>query len=163
LVGERLEERRNTLSEALLRADQSAIQRIPAVSPSSISVTAAEASALTRPAVPPHGRRRLYYALGGLILVGAAGAGLALVSSNPPESVARPVPVTPAPEPAPTPAPTEAAPPTSAATSLGLPTAEPDPPAATPPVPRTYQQAPRASSRPPPPKKPPNWKHDPGF
>jgi serine/threonine-protein kinase len=165
LVGERLEERRNTLSEALVRADQSAIQRIPAVSASSISVTSAEASALTRPAMPPqHARRRLYFALGGLILVGAAGAGLALVSSNPPESVARPVPVKAAPDPAPTATSTEAVPTTSATAAPELPVEDPNPAAATPQVPRSYQQAPRPSSRPaPPPRKPPNWKHDPGF
>jgi serine/threonine protein kinase len=168
LVGERLEERRNTLSEALLRADQSAIQRIPDVpSPGSISITSAETSALTRPATHPYlARRRLYLALGSLILVGAAGAGLALVSGDPPPPVtpqrvaARPTPEVITPE---APAPTATG--EVASSSEPVTTAiEPPPPAA-----RQFSRPPpRSNSRsgtPAPSKKPPptSWKHDPGF
>jgi serine/threonine-protein kinase len=169
LVGERLEERRNTLSEALLRADQSAIQRIPDVPhPSSISVTSAEASALTRPATPaPLTRRRMYFALGGLILVGAAGAGLALVSSEPPPpAVSQPTaakPPSPPPEattpvaPATTAEPSEPSPPD--------PTTARDPAQTTAPPPRTYQprNTPPPTPRPSTPPKKPSWKLDPGF
>ena len=174
LVGERLEERRITLSEALVRADQSAIQRIPDIpNPSSISVAGLEPSALTRPATPPfQQRRRLYFALGGLLLVGAAGAGLALVGGDPPppapveRAAARP-PVVEAPV-ATAPVSTEpvASPPSNpSSVALPEPSAVPTTRAAPPPQ-RTYvapRPSPRASA--PPPKKPPatSWKHDPGF
>jgi eukaryotic-like serine/threonine-protein kinase len=167
LVGERLEERRNTLSEALLRADQSAIQRIPDVpNPGSISVVSGEASALTRPATHPYlARRRLYFALGGLLLVGAAGAGLALVSGDPPPPVsaqpaAKPAPQAVVPEPA---APTATT--VETASSEPAVVAEPPPPS-TRQVLRPYQPSrPSSRSATPPPKKPPptSWKHDPGF
>jgi serine/threonine-protein kinase len=171
LVGDRLEERRNTLSEALIRADQSAIQRIPdvAMNPSSISVTAAEPSALTRPAGPPyHPRRRLDYARGGLFLVAAAGAGLALVSGEPPEPpVAQRLPVKVEPKPEPAPA---ATPPPDVATADASVDATPEPPATVlepvPPQPRyPAPRAPRTTAQPPPPKpqRPAPWKHDPGF
>jgi serine/threonine-protein kinase len=169
LVGERLEERRNTLSEALLRADQSAIQRIPDVpNPGSISVTSAETSALTRPATHPFlARRRLYLALGSLILVGAAGAGLALVSGDPPPPVTPRRVAQPTPPPVIAPETPAAAATTEVATSSEPTTTviEPPPPAAR----QTSRPSQRSTSRsgtPAPSKKPPpptSWKHDPGF
>jgi serine/threonine protein kinase len=180
LVGERLEERRSTLADALVRADQSAIQRIPDVpmNPSSISVTAAEPSALTRPATPQfYRRRRMYYALGGLVLVAAAGAGLAILSGNPPPE---PVPVAqttppaapPTPAPQPQPATNNDTPPTAPTGEAPTVVRDPSPPQQ--PQPRAPRGAPRQSQSqtqtqtqtPPPPTPMPrkrDWEKDPGF
>ncbi len=177
LVGDRLEERRNTLREALERADQSAIQRISAapLRSSALSETVVDATALTRASAPQAlARRRTAMIVGALAVLGAAGAALggfwqddakpakpapSAIAAPPPTPAHAPSPVTVAESNAPAaseekadppPAPVEAIPPEeSEARPVQQQIRRPPPPAPAP--------------RPRPPQKKDWWKHDPGF
>ncbi|MFO7181808.1 MAG: hypothetical protein DIU78_024130, partial [Pseudomonadota bacterium] len=179
LVGDRLEERRNTLREALERADQSAIQRISAspLRTSAMSETAVDATALTRASAPQAlARRRAAMIAGGIAVLGVAGAAFGLLAGEPARVEVAPSAAVPPPPPAPAQPPTTTPaaidPGAAAATPEAAPKPPPETTAAIEPEPepaRTVPQVRRsAAPAPPPPRpRPPQkkdwWKHDPGF
>lgn len=180
LVGDRLDERRGTLHNALARADEfasSAVARVGA----GAALSARPPAGSTPPGSnetattwsPDARRRRLGLVLGGsaLAILGIAAAAFALFSGG---SSAQPAPP---PEPAPTPTqtatvatatpqPAEPAPTPPEATAPTTPEAPTPPSDAARPAPPPAAPRPRPQPAPAPPKtKPtsPSWLHDPGF
>ncbi|HEY8943837.1 MAG TPA: serine/threonine-protein kinase [Polyangiaceae bacterium] len=184
LVGDRLDERRGTLHNALARADefaQSSIARVggapPDPSAARASPSAFPGSTETATTWAPEPRRKpVGILVGGALLVAGVGAALALFLSGAPANEVIPAPPEPSAasqqveKPAPAPPPTPSAPPA---------TVEPPPARTAPTTPqaRTVETgarpksgaSPAASPPPSPPSPPPTpkgqrrWMHDPGF
>jgi serine/threonine protein kinase len=182
LLGDKLEERRATLSDALTRADQNTESRLrmPA-SPSLPSASSVSAVGLAQSLLPLdsgtatrltgfHPDQRWKLIAGGAVLAACLVVLSVLLLRSAAEPPAAAIAVTPsaapapAPVPAPVPAPTreEPAAPRTAVDSLAVekpPVSKPDAPAAAVHLPRGPSPAPASSAK----AQPKNWRHDPGF